>query len=61
MYYIVCSSVGPIEVREKTKVHCIISMEKDHVVQRISILDSYRPSTPGNHDSTPGVPSEGTF
>ena len=61
MYYIACSYVGPIEVRERTKLHCIISMEKDRIVQRISILGSYRPSTPGNHDSTLGVPSEGTF
>ena len=58
MYGIVCSYVGLIEVREMTKLHCIISMEKDRVVQRISILGSYRPSTPGNHDSMPGVPSE---
>ena len=36
-------------------------MEKDRIVQRISILGSYRPSTPGNHDNTLGVPSEGTF
>ena len=36
-------------------------MEKDRIVQRISILDSYKPSTPGNHDNTLGVPSEGTF
>ena len=61
MYYIVCSYVGPIEVRERKKLHCIISMEKDRVVQRISILGSYRPNTPGNDDSTPGVPREGTF
>ena len=44
-----------------TKLYCIISMEKDRIVQRISILGSYRPSTPGNHDNTLGVPSEGTF
>ena len=50
-----------MEVREGTKLYCIIRMEKDRVVQRISILDSYRPSTLGNHDNTPGVPSEGTF
>ena len=61
MYCIVCSYVGPIEVREMTKIHCIISMEKDCVVQRISILGSYRSSTPRNHDNMPGVPSEGTF
>ena len=44
-------------------------MEKDHIVQRISILGSYKPSTPldlttvcpGSHDSMPGVPSEGTL
>ena len=58
MYFIVCSYVGPIEIRERTKLNCIISMEKDRVVQRISILGSYRHR---NHDSTPGVPSEGTF
>ena len=56
-----CSYAGPIEIREITKLHCIISMEKGCIVQRISILGSYRPSTPRNHDSTPGVPSEGTF
>ena len=56
-----CSYVGPIEIREREKLNCIISMEKDRVVQRISILGSYRPSAPRNHDSTPGVPSEGTF
>ena len=68
MYCIVCSYVEPIEVRERKKLHCIISMEKDCVVQRISILGSYRPSTPRNHDCTPGyhdsmpgVPSEGTL
>ena len=44
-----------------TKLYCIISIEKDRIVQRISILGSYRPSTPGNHDSTLGVPSEGTL
>ena len=44
-----------------TKLYCIISMEKDRIVQRISILDSYKPGTPGNHDNTLGVPSEGTF
>ena len=44
-----------------TKIHCIISMEKDCVVQRISILGSYRSSTPRNHDNMLGVPSEGTF
>ena len=52
-----------------TKLYCIISMEKDHIVQRINILGSYRPSTsrdpttvrPGYHNSTPGVPSEGTL
>ena len=34
------------------KLHCIISMEKDLIVQGISILGSmdYRPSTPRNHD-----------
>ena len=36
-------------------------MEKDCVVQRISILGSYRSSTPRNHDNMLGVPSEGTF
>ena len=36
-------------------------MEKDCIVQRISILGSYRPSTPENHDNTPKVPSEWTF
>ena len=44
-------------------------MEKDYIVQRISILGSYRPSMPWDpttvcprsHDSTPGVPSEGTL
>ena len=44
-------------------------MEKDHIVQRISILSSYRPSTlqdpmticTGSHDSTPRVPSEETL
>ena len=56
-----CSYVGPIEVREMTKLHCIISTKKDHVVQIINILDSYRPNTSGNHDNTPGVPSKGTF
>ena len=61
MYCIVCSYVGPIEVRKMTKLHCIISMEKDHVGQIISILDSCRPNTPGSHDNTPGVPSKGTF
>ena len=61
MYCIVCSYVGPMEVREGTKLYCIIRMEKDRVVQRISILDSYRPSTLGNHDNTPGGPREGTF
>ena len=52
-----------------TKLYCIINMEKDHIVQRISILSSYRPSTlrdptticPGSHDSTPRIPSEGTL
>ena len=44
-----------------TKLYCIISMEKDRMVQRISILGSYRPSTPRNHDSTSGVPSERTL
>ena len=50
-----------------TKLHCIISMEKDSVVQRIGILGSYRLSTPGNHNNTLGVPrqygvpSEGIF
>ena len=44
-----------------TKLHCIISMEKNRVVKRISFLSSYRLSTPENHDSTPGVPSEGTL
>ena len=50
-----------------TKLYCKISMEKDRIGQRINILDSYRPSTLGNHDSTSGVPrqytqpSEGTF
>ena len=43
------------------KLYCIISMEKGCIVQRISILGSYRPSTPRNHDSTPRVPSEGTL
>ena len=61
MYCIPCSYVGPIEIREMTKLHCIINMEKNYVVQRINILGSYRPSTPRNHDSTLGVPSEGTF
>ena len=44
-------------------------MKKDHIVQRISILGSYRPSMlrdpmtvcPGSHDSTLGVPGEGTL
>ena len=36
-------------------------MEEDRVIQRINILGSYRPSTSGNHDNTPGVPSEGIF
>ena len=44
-------------------------MEKDPIVQGINILGSYRPSTPqdsttvcpGFHDSTLGVPSEGTL
>ena len=52
-----------------TKLYCIINMEKDHIVQKISILGSYRLSTtrdpttvyPGSHDSMPGVPSEGTL
>ena len=61
MYCIVCSYVGPIEVRERTKLHCIISMEKERVVQRINILGSYRPNIPGNHNSMLGIPSEGTF
>ena len=56
MYCIVCSYVGPIEVRERPKLHCIISMEKDRVVQRISILGSYKSGTPKNHDSMLGVP-----
>ena len=62
-----CSYVGPIKVREMTKLHCIISMEKNRVVQRISFLSSYRPSTPENHNNTLGVPrqygvpSEGIF
>ena len=61
--------VSPIEVKGRTKLYCIINMEKDHIVQRISILSSYRPSTlrdpmticPGSHDSMPGVPSEETL
>ena len=61
MFCIVCSYVGPIEVRERTKLHCTISMKKDRVVQRISVPGSYRPSTPGNYDSTLEVPSKGTF
>ena len=44
-----CSYAGPIGVKEKTKLHCIISMEKDCIVQRIIILSfmDYRPSTFG--------------
>ena len=61
MCCIVCSYIRPIEVREMTKLHCIISMEKDSVVQRIGILGSYRLSTPGNHNNTLGVPSEETL
>ena len=60
--------MGPIKVREMTKLHCIISMEKNRVVKRISFLSSYRLSTPENHDSSPevprqyaGVPSKGTL
>ena len=58
-----CSYAGPIEIREMTKLHCIISMEKDLIVQGISILGSmdYRPSTPRNHDIPFGEPSEGTL
>ena len=58
MYCIVCSYAGPIEIREMTKFHCIIRMEKDLIVQGISILGSmdYRPSTLGNHDIPFGVP-----
>ena len=33
-------------------------MEKDRVVQRISILGSYKSDTPKNHDSTLGVPQQ---
>ena len=37
-------------------------MEKDHIVQRTSILGSYRPSTPWDPTIVrPGVPSEGTL
>ena len=38
-----------------TKLYRIISMEKDRMVQRISILGFYRPSTPRNHNNTPEV------
>ena len=58
VYWIVCSYVGPIEVRERTKFHCIISMEKDRLVQKINILGFYRPNTPRNHDSMPRVPRQ---
>ena len=44
-----------------TKLYCIISIEKDCIAQIISILGSYMPSTPRNHDNMLGVPSEGTF
>ena len=53
-----------------TKLHCIISMEKDLIVQGISILGSmdYRPNTLGTttlcsgyHDIMLVEPSEGTL
>ena len=58
MYCIVCSYAGPIEIREMIKLHCIISMEKNLIVQGINILGSmdYMPSTPKNHDIPFGVP-----
>ena len=36
-------------------------MEKERVVQRINILGSYKPNTPGNHNSMLEIPSEGIF
>ena len=61
--------VAPIKVKGKDKLYCIINMEKDHIVQRINILDFYRPSMPqdpttvcpGSHNNTPRIPSEGTL
>ena len=40
------------------KLHYIISVEKDLIFQRISILGSldYRPSSPRNHEIPFGVP-----
>ena len=43
---------------ERTRLHCITSMEKDLIVQGISLLGlmDYRSSTLGNHDITSRVP-----
>ena len=41
-----------------TKLHCVISVEKDLIVQRINILGSmdYMPNITGNHDIPFRVP-----
>ena len=62
MYCIVCFLCSTHRGKGKrTKLYCIINIEKDHIFQRTSLLGSYRPSMPWDpttvcprsHDSTP--------